>query len=174
MATYATGTDLLQRYDARLVGDLVRDDSQQESSGSLPTHPNLVAILADAGSEIEAALFVGGRYTPAQLTTLSDSAAQFLRRLNCDLALLMLKKRRGRFNAEKDGEFQKEVTAKLDSLRNGDNILMQATDTEAEASTIALDAPQIIPILRRQTIRNRTRNYYPDGPYGARSSAWPG
>lgn len=152
---------MMARYDVRLVGQLVRDDQTEEPASSLAANANLLAVLTDAGSEIEAALFVGNRYTPAQLTTLSDSAKSFLRRLNCDLALLYLKRRRGRFDPEKDGAFLKEVNQKLESLRKGDNLLMQASDVQAQASTLQLDAPQVIPILRRQTIRNRTQNYYP-------------
>lgn len=166
---YATGEDFLQRYDARLIGDLVRDDATQEPASSLPTNATLLALLADGASDIEAALFVGNRYTIAQLANLSTSAANFLRRLNCDITLLLVKRRRGKFDPQKDGELQKNVDATLASLRNGDNLLMQATDSEAQASTIELDAPQMIPILRRQTIRNRTNNYYPVTPI----ARWP-
>jgi phage gp36-like protein len=158
---YATGADMLQRYDARLLGDLVSDDGTQVSVANLPTNGNLVALLTDAQAAIDAALFVGNRYTVAQLTTLSTTAQSFLRRLNCDLCLIYLKRRRGVFNSEKDGDLLKECDARIKGLRDGEDLLMQAVDTEAQASTLELDAPTMIPVLRRQTIRNQVRNYFP-------------
>lgn len=159
---YATGAEFLSRYDVRLIGDLVRDDGAQETATLVPTNPNLTACLDDASAAIDAALVVGSRYTPAQLAgELSVSAAAFLRRLTCDMTLIFLKRRRGRFDPERDGALLKEVNETLQSLRDGNNLLMLEDETEAPASTIDLVTPELIPICRRNTIRARTRNYYP-------------
>lgn len=159
--TYATGADMVSRYDVRLLGSLVHDDSNIEPAATVPNHPNLIQVLSDASADIEAALFVGARYTPAQLAELSASAKTFLSRLCSDQALIYLKRRRGKFDDQADKALQESVDAKLKCLRNGDNVLMAETDTQAQASTVELNAPQVIPVLRRQTTRNQTRNYYP-------------
>ena len=67
VSSYANGTDFLTRYDARLIGDLVRDDGTQENPATLPTNTNLLTALSDAYGDIVAAAVVGDRYTVAQL-----------------------------------------------------------------------------------------------------------
>lgn len=161
---YATPTELLQRYDARLIGDLVRDDGVQEPASSLPTNAVLLAVLADASAAVDAAVFVGNRYTPTQMSSLSDTAAAFVRRLTCDLTLVYLKRRRGRFDQERDAALLNDVNATLQSLRDGTDLLLQNQQSSATASTLELVRPELIPVVHRQTIRNRTRNYYPDPP----------
>ncbi|MBS0205003.1 MAG: DUF1320 family protein [Planctomycetes bacterium] len=161
---YATPTDLLERYDARLIGDLVRDDGVQEPANSLPANTVLLAVLADASAAVDAAVFVGNRYTVTQMAALSETAAAFVRRLTCDLALVYLKRRRGRFDQERDAALLNEVNSTLQSLRNGTDLLLLNQQSSAAASTLELVRPELIPVVTRQTIRNRTRNYYPDPP----------
>lgn len=163
---YATGDDFLKRYDARLIGDLVSDEGTKVPAADLPTNAVLLAALTDASAAIDAAVSVGNRYTPAQMANLSDTAAGFVRRLVCDLALIYIKRRRGRFDADKDAALLKEVNASIDSLRKGDDLLLLADQTQAAASTVELVQPELISITRPNTIRNRTRNYYPRGPHG--------
>jgi phage gp36-like protein len=158
---YAAGTDFVARYDVRLIGDLISDTGTQVPAASVPDNPNLLAALTDASSAIDAAVFVGNRYTPAQMASLSATAAAFLTRLTCDLALVYLKRRRGRFDAEKDAALLKEVNETLDALRKGDDLLLLSTQTEAAASTMELVRPELIRIRRPQTIRYDTQNYYP-------------
>lgn len=164
MTAYATGAEFLKRYDARLIGDLVSDTGTPVAAGDLPTNAVLLALIDDASSAINAAVFVGNRYTPAQMADLSDTAASFVRRLTCDLTLLYMKRRRGRFDAEKDAALLKELNETLDSLRNGDDLLLLSSQTEAPASTIELVNPQLVRVPNRSTIRNRTQNYYPNSP----------
>ena len=164
--SYATPADFLQRYDARLIGDLVSDTGTPVSAGGLPTNAVLQAVLDDASAAVDAAVFVGDRYTPAQMASLSTTAASFVRRLVCDLALLYLKRRRGRFDAEKDSALLKELNETLKSLREGEDYLMLGTQTEAAAATIELVQPHLVAVPALRTIRNRTRNYYPLPPDG--------
>lgn len=159
--TYASGTDFVERYDVRLIGDLISDNGTPVTAADVPSNANLMAVLADASSAVDAAVFVGNRYTPAQMASLSETAAGFVRRLVCDLALIYLKRRRGRFDAERDAALLKEVNGTLDSLRKGDDLLLLTTQTEAQASTLELAQPQMIPVRRPNTIRNQTSNYYP-------------
>lgn len=168
---YVTGDEFAQRFDVRQVGDLVRDDGVQESPGSLPTNPILLECIADAAGEITCSLYVGNRYTVAQLQNLNDDAKSFLRRLNADMALVLLKRRRGKFNPEKDGALSDACDRKIKGLRDGTYMLLQVEAQNAPASTLTLDAPQLIPVLRQQTIRNQVgTHWYPErrdprGPY---------
>ena len=158
---YATGADFLIAHDARLIGDLVNDSGVQETAEKLPTNAVVVYELDRASAAITTAITVGNRYTLAQIASLATASSMFLKGLTCDLALIYLKRRRGRFDPEKDGPLLKECNDSLKSLREGDNTLMLTTETEMPASTLELHAPTVIPVLRRNTIRNSTRNYYP-------------
>lgn len=176
---YATNAEFLQRYDARVVGDLVKDDSTRLPPAELASSPVLTAMLEDASAAINSALFVGARYTTTQLASLSSTAASFLRRLACDHALIYLKRRRGTFG-EKDQPLLEEVNRILKSLRDGEDLLLLGNQTQAAASTIELTGTQMVKVPKLRTVRNRTRNYYPNSqgdpnrgsqffPYGGRN-----
>jgi len=157
---YATGSEMLERYDARLLGDLVSDNGVAVSAGALPGHPNLVAVLNDASAAIDAAVFVGNRYTPSQMSNLSASAAAFVRRLTCDLALIYIKRRRGRFDSDKDAALLKEVNASLDALRSGDDVLVSEQDNDPGPQ---LEGTEMVTVVRPRSLLNQIQNYYPDG-----------
>lgn len=168
--SYATGAEFLARYDARLIGDLVRDDGQQEDAGSLPIHTNLLTALNDAYGQIVAAMVYGNRYTLAQLdpANLSVPSLSFLKRLNCDLALILIKRRRGRFDSEKDAALLKETQQQIKDLKTGDLQLLATTDDHAQAATISMAQPELIPVTARNSIRFNTKNYYPQYPYNGK------
>ena len=163
VTSYANGTDFLARYDARLIGDLVRDDGTQENPATLPTNTNLLTALSDAYGDIVAAAVVGDRYTVAQLdpANLSPAALSYLIRLNCDIALIMIKRRRGKFDPEKDGAMLKENKEKLAGLKDGLAQMLGIHDANAQASVIGMAQPELIPVEQRNSIRWNTRNYYP-------------
>ena len=153
------------RYDARLIGDLVRDDGTQESSLTLPANANLLAALQDAYGTIVGAIVTGNRDTLTQRdpANLAPTAVSILKRLNCDLALILIKRRRGKL-ADSDKTLIEETKAVLKQLKDGASVLLGIADANAQAGTLELDAPQTIPTLRAQTIRNRVHNYYPARP----------
>lgn len=162
MTSFATPDDFLQRYDVRLVADLISDVGAPSVNAA--TDPNLQAVLDDATGAINAAVYVGDRYTPEQMANLSETAASFIRRLCCDMALIYLKRRRGKFDPEKDGALLKEVNETLQSLKAGDNLLLLQDQTEAPASVVELIRPELIGVRRSTTIRDVTRGYYPYNP----------
>lgn len=92
---YATPADLLKRYDARSVGDLVNDAGSRQTPTQILTDPNVLACLDDGAAYINAAAIVGNRYTIAQLQALTGVDAAMLIRLNCDLTFGYLVLRRG-------------------------------------------------------------------------------
>ena len=169
MSQYAQGTDAVARYDVRLLQDLLSDTGTKVDPSVVTTHPILVAVLEDASADIDAACFRGGRYTPAQLTTLSGTSAQLLTRLCCDKAMLYLKRRRGKFNAENDGEWAKEIEAKLESLRSGEDYLMLGNQSTAQASTAQLDETRITRTQPMRSAFNFTQNYFPVQVHRARN-----
>ena len=162
MTVYCSPAEMLSRYDVRLVGDLVQDAGVQDPNPV--TNPNLAAMLEDASAAIDAAVYVGDRYTPDQMASLSDQAAAFCRRLCTDLALIYLKRRRGRYDAEKDKALQEEVDKRMQGLRDGANLLLLEDQTEAPASVIDLVRPRLIGVRRSTDIRTSTQNYYPFNP----------
>lgn len=161
--SYATGDDFIARYDRRLVGDLVRDDATKEPASSLPEHPNLLAMLSDAYGKIVSVITVGDRYTLEQIdpVNLSPSGIAFLVRLNCDLALLYLKQRRGKFSEKTDKFLKDSCDEGLKALKDGATILLGIRDLNAQASVLGMAQPELLPIAKRNTIRFRVQNYYP-------------
>lgn len=164
---YATADDLLKRYDARLLGDLVSDSGTPVAPNDLPSNPVIDAVLRDACAAVDAAVFVGSRYTPEQMTTLSETAAAFVRRLVCDLALVYIKRRRGRFDSDKDAALLKEINDTLAALRDGQDLLLLAEQSAAPASTMELVRPELISVNAPHTIQRRTANYYPHPRIGS-------
>lgn len=163
MTQYASPSNLLSRYDARLIGDLASDNNVPVSLPALLTNQRVLDALADASATIDAAVRKGNRYTPAQMAALESSAAQLVMRLACDQALIFLKRCRGKFS-EKDESLAKEVEQRMKALRDGDDYLMLATQSEAAASTIELAGPCLITVGNPgplYTIVDATRNYYP-------------
>lgn len=96
--SYAAPQDLINRFDARTVGDLVNDAGQRQTPTQLvgpPVNTVLQAALDDAAGLINAACQVGERYTQAELAALTGTDQAILFRLNCDIAFTYLCQRRG-------------------------------------------------------------------------------
>lgn len=127
----ASAADLVARYDARRIADLVKDDgtrvdpSSIVSSGS-PANVVVVAALLDASREIEAASRVAARYTHAQLygdatTTPATPGSTLAKRLCCDLAFGLITGRRGYPSKDQTSLTPRvaEAQAMLQALREG-------------------------------------------------------
>jgi len=160
MATYATSAQLLERYDARDLGDLVSDTDDQASPIDLVTHPMVTTALEDASGSIEGALLVGNRYEPSDLESLTGNSANFLERITCDIAMAFLLARRPGFDPDRMSAQQDLAESHLERLRNGQNVLNIVGNRNAGNPTV--DGPTLI---RFQThlnlMRDRVRHYYP-------------
>lgn len=114
---YATATDMLSRYDANRIGDLVQDLQKRVPPATLigpPAYATLQTALEDAAALIDAHCLVGGKYHLQDLLNLvsiagnppvatpTNQTGNLLIRINCDLAFGLLLERRG-YNA---GEIQ--------------------------------------------------------------------
>ncbi len=88
--SFATPSDLEQRYDVRSIGDLLADDNTVVDPVAMLTNANLQTALDDAAGEIVAAAISNGHYTTAGLVTLAAAglpSSFLLKKLNCALAL---------------------------------------------------------------------------------------
>jgi phage gp36-like protein len=92
---YATAQNMLDRYDNRRLGQLVRDDGTEATSTQLLSDTILAAALSDAASILNSAIFRGNRYLPTDLAALTGDDQALLIRVNCDLAFGLLHRRRG-------------------------------------------------------------------------------
>ncbi|MCC7334445.1 MAG: DUF1320 family protein [Pirellulaceae bacterium] len=123
MAAYATGDELVQRYDVDQLGDLATDDREELDRVAVPTHPNILAALLDASGEIDVSLLSGGRYQPSQLTTLTGNTRNHLIRITCAIAMsLMCERRPDRINLDMAESYRKTAKGHLEQLRRGDNV----------------------------------------------------
>lgn len=134
---YATPEQLIMRYDARVIGQLLDDSGVQIDNISA----NTVALEAmdDASGQIRSAALVANKYTEDDLNTLAANHDAFLVKLTCDLAYGFLKNRRAI-----DGEIPpqvKEANQWLAMLRFGERILNVQANADAgnvSHSTISL------------------------------------
>ena len=148
-------------YDARLIGELVSDTDTRVAAADLPDDPVLAELIASVSAEIFSALTVGDRYTPTQLASLTGEAADLLHCMCSDGILLRLKRRRGRFNAEKDGELQKSYDERIKAAKDGDAFLYLPDETQK--NTIAIGGPTVVDRLATpNTFRDSpNQQYYP-------------
>ncbi len=152
---YATNAQFLQRYDARLIGDIVSDMSVRVPPADLLTNAVLTAALDDASGEIEAALMQGNRYTAAQLAALTGNSSSHLARLCCRIAWGLLMERRGRMGDVHRDEAMDASRAELRRLRSGEHVF----DVEElkEAGNPSASLPTRVEYDRMNLIVDRCR-----------------
>lgn len=161
---YATGNDLISRYDADLVGDLATDDREELQRSAIPGHPNVLAALDDASGELDASMLAGGRYRPAQLAQLASnpqlSTHSHLVRITCSLAMSLLCERRpDRVNMELAESYRKTAKAHLESLRRGENVF--GIQDVVESGVIEIATVSTLDIEDLNLIPQRMPRYFP-------------
>lgn len=156
MAAFATNTELLQYFDARVVGDLVGDSGVRVSSGSLATDPNVTAALTAASGQISAAVMQGQRYSAADLAGLTGNSQGYLKYLTCVIAFAILWERRPWCeDREKANEKANEA---LEMLRTGKHVF----DIEAkkDAGLPTIDGPSRVELKNLNLIVDRARGHF--------------
>ncbi len=133
--TFATVADLLTRYDARRIADLVGDSGSRVEPATLLTpspngNPVAFAALQDATQMILAAATVAARYSYEQLygdstTTPATPGSNLAKRLCCDLGFALLTGRRGYTESQQGSLTPRaaEAQAMLEALRRGERLL---------------------------------------------------
>lgn len=155
---YATGTDLVGRYDARLLGDLCQDAGERISDiPVLVANPNVLQALEDATGMVNSAALVGQRYVVADLEAMTGYGAAFLQRITCDLAFAFLRQRRG-YDIEQYPTI-KESFHFLDRLRLGERVFDIASAEAAGNPTS--NAIPLYTILQQPLLTNNNR-YWPN------------
>lgn len=156
---YATPADMIERYDARIIGDLVADDNTQVAAGSLPADAVLLKFLEDASGAIEAALLAGQRYAVADLTGLTGHAKEHLVRITCDLAMAYLLRRRAAYDPERAEAQHKLAERYLEQLRKGVNVF--GLDEQIAAGVVEHVGLTTVDFQNLNLTRDRVLNYYP-------------
>lgn len=142
---YATQQDLIDRYDARTLGDLVKDDNSRETVTDLASNAVLEAMLSEASGKINTAILQGGRYTVEDLNSLTGDDAQFLTGLCCRIAFWFLWQRRPYSNREdsRRSEFENQYKESLQLLRSGTEILnIEKVQDAAHTIVDRIDQPE--------------------------------
>jgi phage gp36-like protein len=173
---YANGSDLVSRYDVRLLGDYCSDTGVRVSPANVPTDPNVITALTDAASAINSACQIGERYTQAQLAALTGADKGLLYRLCCDLAFCYLCQRRGVKPLAYEESYKRSEEL-LVRLKNGELIFnvpgnvavgvpgdeFPSSSTYATVNLLRDAASPLFPLRRRQ--QPASGGF--DGPYGA-------
>lgn len=162
MSSFATPAEFLQRYDARIFGDVVRDDGNQATAEELLDDPNLQAALDDASGDIESACLVGERYLPADLAALTGHSLFHLKRICCDIAVAFLLRRRPSDDPDRDTARLELAEKHLERLRTGEMVFYRG-DGADQGGTPDTTGPTTVQLQELNTIRRRTNNYYPAG-----------
>ncbi len=134
LVSYISPDEFLSRFDSNLVGELVSDQNLQVNSTDLSTNPVLLTILADVSGMLESAACVGKRYGSEDLTAMATSgtvSGQYLKRVCANLAIGMLRQRRGMIESDEKGGPYIQALEALDKLRNGERIFTFAETEEA-------------------------------------------
>lgn len=122
-APFVTGAQFIVMYDWRTPAMLLSDtDTALATATDVANNTTLLEILMEAAGQIEMATSKGNRYQPSDLTTLAGSTTVMgsrLRRLNADIAMEMLWRRRPDKEMPAMPQFE-EAQAILASLENGD------------------------------------------------------
>lgn len=120
--SYASPQDLLDRYDARRVGDLATDSGTRLTESQILADSKVSTCMEDASGALIAAIKRGNRYTDDDLSLLSGPSLSFLKRVVCDLSFAYLVMRRG-YGAD-------EVSAQAPGYKSAQEILKKLQDGE--------------------------------------------
>ena len=160
MTAYATGDDLIGRYDVDQVGDLASDDRETLDRADVPVHPHVAMSLEDASGEVDAALLAGGRYTAEQLQNLTASAESYLKSIVCGLAMAALHERRPEaIDADLIDRLTKKAKDAILSLRRGENVF--GIPEVIDATRTQISGPSAIDIRNRNGLSSRMNRFFP-------------
>lgn len=123
MPSFADVSDMIARYDARTLGDLVSDDGRSVGREDLIGNSYLQTLLFEATGEIKAAVLRSQRYTAEELEDLIAAAqdgAEYLKGLCCQLAFWKAWQRKPYADITRQQEANQQIRTILEQLRKGD------------------------------------------------------
>lgn len=162
--SYATPADMVLRYDARTLGDLVSDNGVRVAEVSLTTNTKILSALEDASGEIDAALLKAKRYTSADLSALTGNSLAYLKALTCRIALGALWNRRPYVDDMERDEALKQARIALERLRSGEHIFDNTDAKDAGLPDIVEPTMSSIERLNL-TVDHARRGFYPSRKY---------
>src|SRR5688572_11874066 len=121
-SAYCTIGEFLDRYDRRIIADWLSDTGVKLTTDALNSSTRLTEILQDASGLVESACLVGEKYRPEDLAALTGNSKRFLMRLVADLAIGMIRGRRGYNEEEGVMPQHKAALEMLENIRNGERI----------------------------------------------------
>jgi phage gp36-like protein len=160
LTAYASGTDLIARYDVDLVGDLATDSREPIEQSAVPNLPLVATALLDASGMIDVNLATGGRYRPEDLQSLTGNSVSHLKRIACDIAMGLLLQRR---TDKKYQELAEKVVAgakqNLMALARGENVF--GIPALQNSGTIEYQTVSAVAIDGRNALPSRMDRYFP-------------
>jgi phage gp36-like protein len=161
---YATGSDLIQRFDIDLVADLATDSREPVDRNAVATLPQVLTALADAAGMIDVNITVGERYTPADLAALladtSSNSRNHLISVNCDIAMAKLLQRR--VDPALQDMTERLINAartNLQSLARGENVF--GIPANQGTGIVKFETISAVDIDRRNLVTTRMNRYFP-------------
>lgn len=82
---YCSATQFLNRYDVRTVAECLSDTDTPLDVSAVPTDTKLAALLKGSSGKLEAAALLGGKYTPADLASLTGNMSEWIADIVADL-----------------------------------------------------------------------------------------
>lgn len=165
MAAFATAQNMIERYDARTLGDLCSDDGNKVAESALATNLKMTAMLSSATGKIVAACLRAQRYTRAELDTLAAAGtdgSDHLIDVTCQICFWMLWRRKPYTDNQQRVEAQQAAEEYLEMLRNGDHVF--DIERTQEAGTPKTDTVTRIEINDQWDMwvdRARSGHFYP-------------
>lgn len=143
MNAYATASNLKPYIDTRVLSRLISDTGKPSTLPDPFTDTDILPhVLSAASGELEAALFVGAKYTVEDIEGMATNGQAYLRRIMAGLVLAALYERRGVLGEqEQENRTRETVWARkqIDLMRKGTRILPIAEVAEARAGTTVRD-----------------------------------
>lgn len=156
---YADAFDLVDRKSAQTIGDLVSDSGEAVDEGDLSSNARVTAALDSASGAIESALLAGGRYSTADLGSLSGNGLAYLKMITCDIAMTYLFARKPTTSVDEYKAAQDLADVHLERLRKGERIFNIAEVVTAGVPSYS--GPTVPELRELNLIRDRTNNYFP-------------
>jgi len=156
---FCSRAQILTRYDARTIGELVQDENRPIPRDQLLTNGNLLVALQDAAGAMRAAFAYGNRYTLDDLQDLTGLDLSLLIRINADITMLLLYERRPLFSPDMMKAAMENATKWLEQLRSGDMIF--SIPGTAAASVVTVDGPTEQDYKDLNLVRDRSNRYFP-------------
>ena len=156
-----TASDMIARYDFRMLLRLCFDDDANHDATSLAESPVLNAAIGDACGEFRAALSVAGMYDEEQLGNLTSDSLSLAKRIVCELALSFLYSRRGGEARETVKELRLSSEEYLDRLRKGERLFsINESKVKEQAGQASLIEPSVVELRNLNGVTHRARVYF--------------